>query len=147
VAQSDDPNLPEWYDQIGSFALDNVLHPYHVEQVPNLAERVVQAEVRCVTFERLWAEHGLPRLDLLHIDAEGYDDEILAQVDLVRLRPLLILYEHQHLEPARRRAVLERLRANHYRILDLGPDAVAMRADAPLRVRLAFHRHRARRLI
>ena len=140
-AESDDPGLPEWYDQIGSLELESVLDPYHVEQVPDLAGRVVRAEVPCLTFETLWNEHPLPRLDLLHVDAEGYDDEILAQIDLARLRPTVVLYEHKHLNERRRRALAERFTGEKYRVLDLGPDAVAARSDAPLLVRLAVRRH------
>lgn len=142
VAESDEPDLPEWYDQIGSFSLENVLHPQHVEHIPNLAERVVHTNVPCVTFETLVREHPLPRLDIVHIDAEGYEQQILAQIDLARLRPLVLLYEHKHLTGERRRVVNGRLLANGYALLDLGPDTLAVRRDAPLLVRLALRRHR-----
>lgn len=143
LPQSDDPSLPEWYDQIGSFVRENVLHPYHQEQIPGLAERIVCAPVRCLTFASLWRAHPLPRLDLVHIDAEGYDDQILAQIDLAQLRPTMILYEHKHLDQVRRRAVRERLAGAGYRWLDLGDDALAVGPGAPLLVRLAVWRHRA----
>jgi FkbM family methyltransferase len=140
VAQSDDPALPEWYDQLGSFVLENILHPYHLEHIPDLRDRIVCEEVPCLTFASLWRAHPLPRLDLLHIDAEGYDDQILLQVDLDGLRPTLVLYEHQHLDEARRSAIAEHLCGHGYQILDLGPDALAMRSDAELRLRLALRR-------
>lgn len=144
LTESDDPGLPEWYDQIGSFDLDNVLQPYHVEQIPDLASRVVQADVPCCSFDTLWQAHHLPRLDLLHVDAEGYDDQILAQIDLAQLRPTVVLYEHKHLDAARRETVIDRFAAHGYRVLDLGPDAVAVRSDAPMLVRLATRRHARR---
>jgi FkbM family methyltransferase len=144
VAESDDVNLPEWYDKLGSFDLENVLHPYHLEHIPDLADRVVCEEVRCSTFEALWSAHTLPRLDLVHVDAEGYDDEILKQIDLDRLRPTLLLYEHKHLSEDRREAIEAQLAGGGYELLDLGPDALAVRADAPLLVRLAVRRHRGR---
>lgn len=142
VAESDDPGLPEWYDEIGSFALDTVLHPYHVEQIPDLAERIVCAEVTGLTFARLWSEHSLPRLDLIHIDAEGADDTILMQVDLARLGPLLILYESKHLSDERRQAAHLHLRSHGYDVCELGPDSIAVSSRAPLALRLAARRHR-----
>lgn len=145
VAQSEDPDLPSWYDQIGSLSLQSVLHPYHVANIPDLAQRVLCAEVPCLTLQSLLHEHPLPTVDLVHVDAEGHDDDIVAQIDLVSLRPTLLLYEHQHLNDDRRAALTARLGENGYVVLDLGPDALAVRSDAPLRVRLAARRHGGRR--
>jgi FkbM family methyltransferase len=142
VAESHDPALPPWYDQIGSFSRDHVLNPYHVKTIPGLEERIVETEVMCMTFDRLWNEHALPRLDLLHIDAEGFDDVILGQVDLSRLQPLLVLYESKHLLPARASLARGRLEQNGYDVLEIGPDTVAVRSHAPLLVRLAAARQR-----
>lgn len=141
VEQSDDPALPEWYDQIGSFSRDNVLHPYHVSRIPDLEDRVATTEVERVTFDTLWARHGFDHLDLLHIDAEGHDDEILATVDLASLRPRVVLYEHKHLPPDRRAATEARLLAHGYDVRPLGPDSLAVQLDgAPLALRLAWRR-------
>jgi FkbM family methyltransferase len=142
VAESQDPGLPEWYDQIGSFVLEQVLDPYHVQEIPDLADRVVKAEVPCFRFETLWRNHPLPQVDVVHVDAEGYDDQILGQIDFAEVRPTIILYEHKHLSEARRGLVAERLNAHGYQILDLEPDSLAVRRDAPLLVRLAARRHR-----
>jgi len=142
LPESDDPDLPEWYDQLGSFVLENILHPYHLENIPDLRDRVVCEEVPCLTFESLWQAHQMPRLDIVHIDAEGYDDVILGQIDLDRLQPMVLIYEHKHLTEDRRGAVLDRLHAAGYEVLDAGPDALAVRRDAPPLVRLAARRHR-----
>jgi FkbM family methyltransferase len=144
LAQSDDPGLPEWYDKLGSLAIENILHPYHVRNIPDLAERVVCEQVRGSTFETLWRTNPLPRLDLLLVDAEGQDDRILSQIDFERHRPAIVIYERQHLTDDRRAALQERLSTHGYRVLDLGPDALAVRHDGPLTVRLAMRRHRRR---
>lgn len=142
VAKSDDPSLPDWYDEIGSFALETVLDPYHVEQIPDLAERIVRAEVTCTTFDRLCSEHRLPRIDLIHIDAEGADDMVLKQIDLERLRPVLVLYESKHLNAERRDAAHGHLRTHGYEVLEVGADSIGVISEAPLAVRLAVRRHR-----
>lgn len=145
LAESTDPNLPEWYDQLGSFSLDTVLHPYHLERIPDLADRVVTAPVRCMTFDTLWRKHDLPQLDLLHVDAEGYDDEILKLVDLEALRPRIVLYESKHLDDARRRATAHRLSSCGYQLMEVGPDTLALRGSgAPLALRLMWRRQVAR---
>jgi FkbM family methyltransferase len=141
LAQSEDPGLPEWYDKLGSLDIENILHPYHVDNIPDLAERVVCRQVCGWTLATLWRAHPLPRLDLLLVDAEGHDDRILGQIDLDRHRPTIVIYERQHLTDVRRATVQERLSAHGYRVLDLGADALAVRRDAPLAVRLALRRH------
>ncbi len=80
VRESDDADLPDWYDQIGSFSREQLLQPAHRERIPNLEERVVATEVSVLSFASLWHTHELPHLDVLAIDAEGHDDEILASV-------------------------------------------------------------------
>lgn len=49
--------------------------------------------VRCITFDELLRRHDKSEIDLLQIDAEGYDFEILKTVDFARYRPKLVNYE------------------------------------------------------
>src|SRR5205814_2041030 len=39
----------------------------------------------------------LDRVDLLYLDTEGHDAAILAQLDLSRVRPDVVVYESMHL--------------------------------------------------
>jgi FkbM family methyltransferase len=87
--------LPRWYDALGSFRRDVVLS--HADRIPDIHERLVTTAVPCTTFDALCTKHGIGRLDLLHIDTEGYDFEILKSIDWSRWRPLLLIYEHLHL--------------------------------------------------
>ncbi len=57
---------------------------------------VISVPVRTVDWRTLMVQHG--PFDLVAIDAEGYDGEILHQMDLSRQSPGLILYEHRHLD-------------------------------------------------
>ena len=56
------------------------------------ANRIVD-RVSCVTLDQLLDAQGIVELDLLQIDAEGYDYEILKTLDLSRVRPRFINYE------------------------------------------------------
>lgn len=91
----DDPALPPWYDQLGSFLKENVLK--HEKFLADLPERLTETAVRCERFDDLCAQQGIDHFDLLHVDAEGYDFEILRSVDFRRFSPLVVLYEHRHL--------------------------------------------------
>jgi FkbM family methyltransferase len=77
--------------------------------VPDDERGIVRTEVSCLTFESLCRKHAVRDLDLLMIDAEGYDHEILKQVDLSTLRPRLLVYEHLLLKPADERSCMARV--------------------------------------
>jgi FkbM family methyltransferase len=91
-------DVPVWYDQLGSFSLEILLS--HEDEIPNLRERLITTDVETVTFDTLCARHGIDRLDLIHVDTEGYDWEILRRIDLRRYQPSLLLFEHRHLRAA-----------------------------------------------
>src|SRR2546426_11057106 len=64
---------------------------------PSDSDRFIAEAVPCITFKTLLNRHHVSRIDLLQIDAEGYDFAILKQVDFRRIQPTVIRYEHRHL--------------------------------------------------
>jgi FkbM family methyltransferase len=132
LAEVDDPQregLPEWYDGIGSFSRDELLS--HAPHIPDIADRVVETRVPCVTLEELCARNGFDQLDLLLIDTEGYDWEIIRHLDLAKLGPRVIVYEHYHRSPDDRAACSEHLASVGYETIEehfdtfglaMGPD-------------------------
>src|SRR3954451_18446909 len=92
--------LPDWYDGVGSLSREAVLS--HAPQMPGIAERLVESEVEALTFATLCERHDLQQVDLVVIDAEGFDWQILRTIDLARHRPRLVVYEHFHLAPGDR---------------------------------------------
>lgn len=65
--------------------------------MPDFAERFVVRYVKSRPLSDLFEIHDVTRVDLLHIDTEGYDFEILKMLDFTNVRPSVILFEHQHL--------------------------------------------------
>jgi FkbM family methyltransferase len=117
--------LPDWYDGVGSLSRAAVLS--HAPQIPDVAERLVARQVEALTFATLCERHGLERVDLIVIDAEGSDWEILRTIDLVRHRPRLVVYEHFHLEPRDREAARAHLHVAGYETMEEGFDTFALR--------------------
>jgi FkbM family methyltransferase len=130
VERSEDP-LPQWYDQLGSFSVENILK--HSALIPNLAERIVRLEVPCMTFESLCRKHHVEQIDLVHIDAEGYDFEIIKLIDFALHRPLALLYEHKHLGPPEYAACREYVMSHAYELLEEGGDTLCLDRDAVAR--------------
>ena len=134
------PGDPIWVDQLGSFSREVVLS--HSDRVAGIAERIKAVTVPCRTLSSLMTEQAFTRVDLLHIDAEGFDLAVLKTVDFrAPWAPRFILYEQKHLGPERATA-LALLRRQGYHTVDLGDDAFAFRGN---KARLAFALQRKRR--
>jgi FkbM family methyltransferase len=120
--------VPDWYDALGSFRRDVVLS--HREHIPDIEERLQEAPVPCLTFEALCRKHGLERLDLVHVDTEGYDFEIIKLIDLDRWAPTVLLFEHKHLSPEDRAACVAHLEGHGYDLLADDTDTLCLRRAA-----------------
>jgi FkbM family methyltransferase len=125
---ADLPDLPDWYDGVGSFSREAVAR--HVTHIPDVERRIVEARVECLTFDSLLRRHGEPVVDLLVTDTEGYDFALLESIDLERHRPRMVVYEHFHLSPDDRAACRARLERAGYRTLEEGFDTWCVRSGA-----------------
>ena len=120
--------LPHWYDAIGSFSREHLER--HRDLIPDVEERIEAIEVPCLTLDSLCRKHSIGRIDVLQIDTEGHDLRILGQVDLARLRPLLIIYEHYHLSPEEQAASRQRLESHGYLVMEEGFDSWCLDREA-----------------
>jgi FkbM family methyltransferase len=117
--------LPDWYDKLGSFHREVITK--HAPAIPDFERRLQVAPVRCVTFDTLCRTHSLTSLDLVQIDTEGHDFEIIKQIDLERLRPRLLVYEHFHLDPATHAECTEHLVRHGYEELSDIVNSICLR--------------------
>jgi len=104
--------LPEWCNGLGTFDLDVLLT--HKWAIPNLEDYVVKEQVACISLEGLLRKYNIQNLDLLLIDTEGYDYQILKQLDLDVIRPELVLYEHQYINQIEKDECEKRFRQYGY---------------------------------
>lgn len=119
--------LPSWARQLASFRREVILQ--HRDVIPDIADRIETETVECLTFEDLLAPMRPSRIDLLQVDAEGYDFEILKLFHGAGLRAQIIGFEHTHLSRPERDACVEHLISLGYRVALDGPDAVACLRD------------------
>jgi FkbM family methyltransferase len=113
-----------WYHTLGSFKKEVVLK--HDAFVPDIAERVVEIQVPCLSFATLCSKYDLQRVDMLQIDAEGYDYEIIRTIPFAQYRPRLIVYEHHHLSAQDRADCRQLVRQQGYRSFEFGLDTAAL---------------------
>jgi FkbM family methyltransferase len=78
------------------------------------ADFITSVPVPTIDWRTLVNRHG--RFDLVAIDAEGYDAEILEQIDMKDAPPEIILYEHVLLPRHIRQQCEKRLIANGYSV-------------------------------
>jgi FkbM family methyltransferase len=69
----------------------------HLEK--HFVKKNIKISVLGVTLKRLWKMVTPPKVDILHIDVEGYDHKIILSTDFDKLipKPKYILYENAHI--------------------------------------------------
>jgi len=127
LPKADDPDLPEWYDALASFRREVIAE--HAPWIPDIESRISSIEVPTVTIDSLCAAHGIEAFDLVQIDTEGYDCEVVKQIDLDKYRPAVVLYEHYHLRPGEREACEQHLERHGYRSISNFFDTLSVRVD------------------
>lgn len=72
---------------------------------PNLTEEII---VNTITFEKIFSLCNITEIDILKIDAEGYDLEILKMFPFDKVKPKFIQIEHQHIDFLQMREILSK---------------------------------------
>ena len=75
------------------------------------------------------AKHAVDRIDVLHIDAEGYDWMVLRQFDLRRYRPSVVRSEQSSLGTSDRAAAPAFVRAEGLEVSDFYEELVGVRRN------------------
>ncbi len=105
-------DVPHWASQLASTRREVIAS--HADRIPNLEAMIVEEHVPCITLQNVLNESGFPRLDLLAVDVEGYDFEIVKQIDTLPFHPQFIYYEHLHLSDAEQQTCLAFLAERGY---------------------------------
>jgi len=113
---------------LGSFNKEIVMK--HQNGVWDFDDNFSEIEVKTITFSDLTS--GVSKIDLLHIDTEGYDFEIIKTIDFTKTIPSFILFEHKWLDDINE--VYEFLKEHKYKCLNLNnkSDTLAIHEDFKL---------------
>lgn len=125
------PDLPCWFDQLGSFDKQHILK--HLDGI--LAPFIAECTIEVATLTDVLIRNGIRDIHLLHIDTEGYDYEVLKSLDFNRYMPLAILIEHQHLPDDQKTEMFQFLRNHQYDVRNCGGDYFAINNAANKRLR------------
>ncbi len=114
----------DWYEQLGSFQRKHIEHLLPTEFPSKF---ITECEVDCLPLSKILALHTITTIDLLHIDTEGYDLQVLLQMDLQQNPPHIILIEHKHLTATDKALMQDLLSKGGFENEDLGSDFLAIR--------------------
>lgn len=111
----DDParELPAWAGEVGSFVKELVTTHIGGRDVRSFTREI---QVPCLTPATLLRQHDVSRVDVVVIDAQGYDDHILLKLPMEQIRPRLIIFEHCLLDEPRRQACKDFLVSHGYQL-------------------------------
>jgi len=87
-----------------------------------------KAEAKSFTF--LFEKYAVKHVDVLQIDAEGFDYEVIKLYDLNMNRPEVVVFEVDHLSSEEFKEVEDHLHSNNYKFIKKGRDVVAVNQDA-----------------
>lgn len=115
------PDLPYWFDQLGSFDKTHITKHFDQALEPFIETTILEG----INLKTLFERNNISKIDVLHIDTEGYDWNILSQLDLNLFEPSFILYEHNHLSEKDKKASFSFLKEK-YHLLMIGIDILAV---------------------
>ena len=118
--------IPEWVSKLSSF--DRSLPEQVLETYPKA--RIERKKVEGITFETLLERNNLDQVDLLMTDTEGYDYQILKQVDWKKVRPEFVIFESRHLNPEDDKVLTRTLANEGYAMYRTDLDTVAFKSAA-----------------
>ncbi len=88
-------------------------------------QEIVTQQVTCHTVESALRAAGLSHVDLIQIDAEGYDWPIIRSIDFSQLRPRILRFEYRHMRADDADACLSHLAEHGYRFVVESRDIIA----------------------
>jgi len=118
-------SVSSWYDQIGSFDKAHLLK-HCTGRNSRLEPYIVEQEVKCVRLQDILDKHRVKKIDLIHIDAEGFDYEVLSQIDFKKYKPSIVIYEHYHLSVDEKLKAESILQTHGYTVTELEEDTLAL---------------------
>lgn len=118
-------DLPSWAAQLASFRRETLER--HRDAIPHIRSLIMEETVECVTFADLLDPLEPVEVDLLQIDAEGYDFELVKLFHATGRRAAIVHFEHKHLSRRELAHCVRHLAEHGYHVALNGPDTIAYR--------------------
>lgn len=93
-------------------------------------------KVETKSFDFLMEKYNISKVDVLQIDAEGYDFEIVKMFDLAKNKANVVVFEHSHIGKEEYGKVLDYFSTNNYEVKSYNADTIAVCKDFGLGISL-----------
>jgi len=93
------------------------------------ADTLEEVKVPAVTLNHLLRKYAPSDWDLLQVDTEGYDYEVVKQIDFAGMYPRICCFEHRHLSHRDKRSCYDMLRQNGYVLYIMETDTAAVHSS------------------
>lgn len=99
---------------------------FGIEIPTDQSQWISHEDVQVIAPATLIQTYNLQHIDLLQIDAEGYDLEVIRIFDIPKTRPQAIIFENVGLNAADYAACLQLLEEQNYQLKKFGPNTLAL---------------------
>lgn len=107
--------LPDWCFQLTSFKKEVLLS--HKLYEPKIEHHICEKKIDTYSFNTLLKKYDIKKIDLLHIDTEGFDYEIIKQIDFVLVLPDVVIFENKHLKAEDYRNCIKLFKKLNYNLI------------------------------
>lgn len=123
--------LPDWMHGSSSLTDRNVMggNKCTVDSYNRVKRYQIELTVNGITWDTFCKMYNVERCTLLQIDAEGYDYEILRQVDLDALGILIVRWEHHFLTGEEQEFLVDKVRSCGFGMVQTSMDTTAIRSS------------------
>ncbi len=106
--------FPVWSEGLASFNKRVLLS--HGNQLKGMKKYVVEEVVNCITFESLVKKYSLSSINVLQIDTEGYDYEIVKNINFEKHKPDIMIIEYLHITVYEYYSLIKLLQDQNYKV-------------------------------
>lgn len=99
---------------------------FGIEIPADQSQWISHEEVQVIAPSTLIQTYGLDHIDLLQIDAEGYDLEVIRIFDIPKTQPQAIIFENVGLNAEDYASCLQLLEEQNYQLKKFGPNTLAL---------------------
>ena len=117
-------NEPDWIQQIGTFSLDSI--KLNLEGFDHLLSEITSKKIKVITIDELVKKHSVTNLDLVVIDAEGFEYKILSNINKLGFLPTYIFFEWGSMTKEDFNNCVKLLASSGYKLFQSGGDILAM---------------------
>ncbi len=120
--------VPRWAFGISSLVPEKTVFSHKnssKEVFENLQKEKITENVKCITLKSLLDKYKIKEIDVLQIDTEGYDVNIINQINFSEFKPKVINFEWQWLIEKEKDSITKHLTSFGYFLYNCGEDMLA----------------------